>query len=74
MLSSSQPQTALQCLVRVTGHYGVDLSVDRLRQTYAVDNAHSQVTLLRIAKDAFGAQAVDVALDVEQRVNALDRR
>jgi hypothetical protein len=30
----------------------VALSVDRLRQTYAVDNAHSQVTLLRIAKDA----------------------
>ena len=31
----------------------LDFSVDRLRQTYAVDNAAiSQVTLLRIAKDA----------------------
>jgi hypothetical protein len=26
------------------------------------------------AQTLFGAQAVDVALDVEQRVNALDRR
>src|SRR6266567_5860862 len=29
---------------------------------------------LAYAQTLFGAQAVDVALDVEQRVNALDRR
>jgi hypothetical protein len=29
---------------------------------------------LAYAQALFGAQAVDVALDVEQRVNALDRR
>src|SRR5262245_48029771 len=53
MLSSSQPQTALQCLVKVAGHHGVDLSVDRLRHTHAVGTAPiSQVKLLRIAKEA----------------------
>ena len=53
MLSSSQPRTALQCLVSVASHHGVDLSIDRLRHTYAVgDAAISQVTLLRMAKEA----------------------
>jgi ATP-binding cassette, subfamily B, bacterial HlyB/CyaB len=53
MSSSSQPQTALQCLVRVAGHHGLDLSVDRLRHTYAVGDAEfSHATLLRMAKEA----------------------
>src|ERR1700682_5376801 len=49
---SAQSQTALQCLVTVAGHHGLDLSVDRLRHTYAVGDAPiSQVLLLRIAKE-----------------------
>jgi ATP-binding cassette subfamily B protein len=47
----SQPQTALQCLVKVAAHHGVDLSVDRLRHTYAVGTAAvSQSLVLRMAK------------------------
>lgn len=45
--------TALECLVKVARHHGVDLSVDRLRHTHAVaDAAISQTQLLRIAKEA----------------------
>ena len=50
---SSQPQTAIQCLVGVAGHHGIDLSVGRLCHTYAVGDAPiSQVLLLRMVKDA----------------------
>jgi ATP-binding cassette, subfamily B, bacterial HlyB/CyaB len=50
---TAHPQTALQCLARVAGHHGVDLSVDRLRHTYAVgDGPISQALLLRMAKEA----------------------
>ena len=50
---SSQPQTAIQCLARVAGHHGIDLSVDRMCHTYAVgDTPVSQILLLRMAKDA----------------------
>ena len=49
---SSQPQTAIQCLARVAGHHGIDLSVGRMCHTYAVGDAPiSQVLLLRMAKD-----------------------
>jgi ATP-binding cassette, subfamily B, bacterial HlyB/CyaB len=47
----SQPQTALQCLVKVAARHGIDLSVDRLRHAYAVGkNAISQTLMLRMAK------------------------
>jgi ATP-binding cassette, subfamily B, bacterial HlyB/CyaB len=47
----SQPQTALQCLVKVAARHGIDLSVDRLRHAYAVGkNAISQTSMLRMAK------------------------
>ena len=50
---SSQPQTAIQCLARVAGHHGVDLSMDRMYHTYAIgDVPIPQVLLLRMAKDA----------------------
>src|SRR5262245_8895345 len=50
---ASLPETALYCLVSVAGHHGIDLSVDRLRHSYAIgDVAVSQVLLLRMAKDA----------------------
>jgi ATP-binding cassette subfamily B protein len=49
----SQPQTALSCLAKVAARHGVDLSVDRLRHTYAIgNNPISQTLLLRIAKEA----------------------
>jgi ATP-binding cassette subfamily B protein len=49
--SVSQPQTALQCLVKVAAHHGVDLSVDRLRHAYAIGAAAiSQTLMLRMAK------------------------
>ena len=49
----SQPETALFCLAKVSAHHGVDLSVDRLRHTYAISKDQiSQTLLLRIAKEA----------------------
>ncbi|MGC1464485.1 MAG: peptidase domain-containing ABC transporter [Pseudolabrys sp.] len=48
----SQPQTALQCLVKVAMHHGIDLTVDRLRHAYAVgEGAVSRQLLLRMAKE-----------------------
>ena len=50
---TSQPQTAIQCLARVAGHHGIDLSVGRLCHTYAVGEAPiSPLLLLRMAKEA----------------------
>jgi ATP-binding cassette, subfamily B, bacterial HlyB/CyaB len=50
---TTHPQTGLQCLARIAGHHGVDLSVDRLRHIYAVgDGPISQALLLRMAKEA----------------------
>jgi ATP-binding cassette subfamily B protein len=52
-VAPQQPQTALQCLVSVAGHHGLDLSADRLRHTYAIgDVPISQVLLLRMAIEA----------------------
>ena len=49
----SQPETALSCLAKVAAHHGVDLSVDRLRHTYAIGtDPISQTLLLRITKEA----------------------
>jgi ATP-binding cassette subfamily B protein len=48
-----QPQTALQCLVRVAGHHGVELSVERLSHSYALAAGPIQRSLLlRMAKEA----------------------
>lgn len=48
-----QIHTALECLVKVARHHGADLSVDRLRHSYAVgDIPVSQTQLLRIAKES----------------------
>ena len=49
----SSAETALQCLVKVAAHHGIDLSVDGLRHAYAVGDAPiSQTLLLRMAKEA----------------------
>jgi len=51
--SAPQTHTALECLVKIARHHGVDLAVDRLRHTYAVgDIPVSQTQLLRIAKES----------------------
>ncbi|WP_424629796.1 peptidase domain-containing ABC transporter [Bradyrhizobium sp. SYSU BS000235] len=57
--------TALECLVKVARHHGVDLSVDRLSHTHAVgDAAISQTQLLRIAKEAgFRARRANLSWD-----------
>ncbi|MEM7652258.1 MAG: cysteine peptidase family C39 domain-containing protein, partial [Pseudomonadota bacterium] len=44
--------TGLHCLVAVARRHGVDLSVDRLRHDYALDQTEPDVTLLaRMAKE-----------------------
>ncbi|MGR4925898.1 peptidase domain-containing ABC transporter [Bradyrhizobium sp. CAR08] len=55
--SSEAPQsaawTALECLAKVAAHHGIDLPVDRLRHTYAVDGkCFSTDLLLRMAREA----------------------
>ena len=46
-------QTALQCLVKLGTHHGLDLSVEGLRHAYAVDDRSiSPALLLKIAKKA----------------------
>jgi subfamily B ATP-binding cassette protein HlyB/CyaB len=48
-----ESQTALQCLVKIASHHGIDLSVDRLRHAYAIGGAPiPQVLLLRMAQEA----------------------
>ena len=55
--ASSQTETALQCLVKVAAHHGIDLSVDGLRHSYAVGDAPiSRALLLRMAKNPGCAQ------------------
>ena len=50
---SSQPQTAIDCLARVAGHHGIDLSVGGIRHAYAIgDTPVSHALLVRMAKDA----------------------
>ncbi len=56
--SAPQIHTALECLVKIARHHGVDLAVDRLRHTYAVaETPVSQIQLLRIAKETGFARA-----------------
>jgi ATP-binding cassette subfamily B protein len=58
-----QSRAALECLVHVARHHGVDLAPDRLRHLYAIgDVAVPQVLLLRMAKDA-GLRAQNTQLD-----------
>ncbi len=50
---TAQPETALQCLVSIARHHGIDLSVEHLRHTYAVgDVPIPRGLLLRMAKEA----------------------
>jgi ATP-binding cassette subfamily B protein len=60
--SHQQLRTALESLVNVARYHGIDLSVDRLRHTYALgDLPIPQVQLLRIAKDSgFRARRVQL--------------
>ena len=60
-----QIHTALECLVNVARHHGVDLAVDRLRHTYAIaDIPISKTQLLRIAKDSgFRARSIRLKWD-----------
>lgn len=51
--SSEGSQTALKCLAWVATHHGIDLSVERLKHTYAVgQEVVSQAMMLRMAKKA----------------------
>jgi ATP-binding cassette, subfamily B, bacterial HlyB/CyaB len=51
--SRTESETALECLARVATHHGLDLPVERLRHSYAIDGAPiSQTLLLRMAKEA----------------------
>lgn len=48
-----QARTALECLVGVARHHGIDLSADRLRHQYAIgDVAISPILLLRMAQES----------------------
>src|SRR5689334_6678777 len=56
-------QTALDCLAKIAAYHGVDLSVERLRHTYAVSGIPVSTTqLLRMAKDV-GLRAKRSLLD-----------
>lgn len=51
--SSEGSRTALECLAWVATHHGIDLSVERLKHTYAVgQEVVSQAMMLRMAKKA----------------------
>jgi ATP-binding cassette subfamily B protein len=51
--SSEGSRTALECLAWVATHHGIDLSVERLKHTYAVgQEVVSQAMILRMAKKA----------------------
>ena len=51
--SSQRSRTALECLVIVARHHGINLTPDRLRHLYALDdNPISQTLLLRLAMEA----------------------
>lgn len=59
----SFPHTALQCLVAVARHHGVDLSVERLKHEHALADAEPDAeALARIAEQA-GFKAERVSLD-----------
>lgn len=62
--SGLSAQTGLECLSRVSGHYGIDLPVERLKHAYAVTGPPSLNLLLRMAKDA-GMRAKSTKLDWE---------
>ena len=48
-----EPETCLLCLVSVARHHGIELSIERLRHTYAIaDGLVPHALLLRMAKEA----------------------
>jgi ATP-binding cassette, subfamily B, bacterial HlyB/CyaB len=50
---TEEPETCLRCLVSVARHHGIELSVERLRHTYAIaDVPIPHALLLRMAKEA----------------------
>ena len=50
---TKQPETCLLCLVSVARHHGIELSIERLRHTYALaDGPIPHSLLLRMAKEA----------------------
>ena len=50
---TAQPETCLHCLVSVARHHGIELTVERLRHTYAIaDGPISRALLLRMAREA----------------------
>ncbi|MCA6107170.1 peptidase domain-containing ABC transporter [Bradyrhizobium cenepequi] len=56
-------RTELQCLAKIAAYHGVDLPVERLKHSYAVDGVPVSTTrLLRIAKEA-GLRATRTQLD-----------
>src|SRR4051794_19123552 len=56
-------RTELDCLAKIAAYHGVDLPVERLKHTYAIDGAPISTTqLLRMAKDA-GLRAQNAQLD-----------
>jgi ATP-binding cassette, subfamily B, bacterial HlyB/CyaB len=57
------PRTALDCLSKIAAHHSVDLPVERLLHSYALDGtAVSANLLLRMAKDA-GLRAQNIHMD-----------
>ncbi len=67
-VSAEEPQrptlrTELECLAKAAAYHGVDLAVERLKHTYAIDGTPVSTTrLLRIAKEA-GLRATPTHLD-----------
>ncbi|WP_084799419.1 peptidase domain-containing ABC transporter [Bradyrhizobium sp. Ai1a-2] len=56
-------RTELECLARIAAYHGVDLPVERLKHSYAIDGtAVSSTRLLRMAKDA-GLRATRTHID-----------
>src|SRR5271169_459295 len=50
---TGQPETCLRCLVTVARHHGIELSIERLRHTYAIgDGQIPHALLVRMAKEA----------------------
>ncbi|WP_454618204.1 peptidase domain-containing ABC transporter [Bradyrhizobium cenepequi] len=56
-------RTELECLAKIAGYHGVDLPVERLKHSYAIDGMPVSATrLLRMAKEA-GLRATCTQLD-----------
>jgi ATP-binding cassette subfamily B protein len=50
--SAQAARAALECLSRVAGAHGVDISADRLRHIHAIEGALNTALLLRVTADA----------------------